>query len=171
MSRERYQPELGQMLFGNPTGEYEMPEYAGSLLHGLLNEFERIFRNMNQKQWDRDEPVSFNGVYFRPYWWGDENAPEASLPNFGLDGDGIEIRWYKHPGRGLSVTHDLTPGQWAAWHDRVARALHLHEWNREAERHGVHEGNGSRIAGDMLHPDDVYHWYVEFPESTPPERG
>jgi hypothetical protein len=142
-----YRPELGQMFFGNPAGEFEMPEYACSLLVGVLDEFGRVFWNQHQKSWDRDEAVTMGGVTFRPYWWGDDNAPEAALPNLQLEGDLVEIRWYKHSKRGQSCNHVLTPGQWAAWHDRVMRALKLSDYERDSL--------------GRTHPDEAYDWYAE----------
>lgn len=69
------------------------------------------------------------------------------MPNFQLDGDPIEVRWYKHARRGQSVNYDLTPGQWAAWHDRIIRALKMHEYERDSI--------------GMRHPDECYQWHVE----------
>jgi hypothetical protein len=47
-----YEPELGQAVFGNPTGIYELPEFAEALLKYLLDEIERIYWNVNQKKWE-----------------------------------------------------------------------------------------------------------------------
>jgi hypothetical protein len=44
-------------------------------------------------------------------------------PNFGISGDPVQIRWYKYPGRGMSVNVALDPIGWQAWHDRVFDAL------------------------------------------------
>lgn len=140
-----YTPEVGQMLFGNPTGAFDMPPYACSMLHGLLKHFDRIYWNKHQKEWQRDENTELGPVYFRPYFWGDDDDPRVAEANFGIAGDPVEIRWYKHPARGQSVNMEMTPGQWAAWHDRVYRALSLFE----------HEPRY------MTHPDEVYHWHVE----------
>lgn len=49
--------------------------------------------------------------------WVERNphAPTCSptLPNL-VYGD-VEIRWYKHPGRGVSVQRAVTADEWAAW--------------------------------------------------------
>ena len=143
-------PEVGQLLFGNPMGEFEMPPYACSMLHGLLQQFDRIYWNEHQREWNRDAHVMLGSVYFRPYYWGDDDA-ESDLPNFGITGDPVGIRWYKHPGRGQTANVELTPRQWAAWHDRVYRALSQHEYERWS----------MRSPGTMLNPDTVYTWCTE----------
>jgi hypothetical protein len=47
------------------------------------------------------------------YWWGDEDAPEAARPNFRHPPSGIEVRWYKYIGRGMSADRGQ-PDDWAA---------------------------------------------------------
>lgn len=62
--------ELGQMVFGNPWGEYECPHWVDALVRELLREIERVFWNKNQREWDRCEDPKIPGVEFRPYYWG-----------------------------------------------------------------------------------------------------
>ena len=81
MSQE---PELGQIAFGNPTGDYGTEEWQDALLDYLLEEIDRIYWNNNQEEWNRRDP-EFSGVEFRPYYWGD-NEKEASKPNFKIKG-------------------------------------------------------------------------------------
>ena len=108
--------ELGQALFGNPVGEYDMPEYATALLHTLLHQMEIEFWKREQKNWERYEDPQIPGIVYRPYCWcncGDEHTPEcpARLSNF--EYDGVEIRWYKYPGRGMTCNKELTPNEWS----------------------------------------------------------
>lgn len=111
--------ELGQMVFGNPTGAYGMPLYADALLESLLSEIERVFWNTKQKEWDRFDDPEIPGVTFHPYYWGDD-LEKSSLPNFLSDlFPAQEIRWYKHPGRGTSCTVEYTPAQWVEWYTAV----------------------------------------------------
>jgi hypothetical protein len=122
-----YQPELGQSLFGAPTGEYDLPEYAEALFFGIWREIVRVFCNKNQRDMDSrgaDDP-GVPGITVRPYWWGDEDAPEASLPNFAF-GE-AQIRWYKYPGRGMSCNVTWTPDQWVAWFDAAIAAIRAFE--------------------------------------------
>lgn len=69
--------------------------------------------------------------------WEERGCAEtcvSRLPNFGLRGDAVQIRWYKHPGRGMSTSVQMTADEWVAWHDRVMEALddveHAHDISR-----------------------------------------
>ncbi len=106
---KRFEPELGQMCFGNPTGQHECPEYITALLNHLADEIVRVEGNKGNKI----EPLTSNvgGEYIvdmfemRSYYWGDDEGI-AALPNFKY-GD-IEVRWYKHSGRGASINHPIS---------------------------------------------------------------
>jgi len=110
---------IAQSLFGQPTGDYGTPEWVDSMLNGLLDLFDTCYWNVNQEQFGRHEAADVGPVHFRPYSWGEEDGG----PNFWIDGDEQQIRWYKHPGRGQSCAIDYTPEQWIAWHDAVRKAL------------------------------------------------
>lgn len=116
------EPELGQMLFGAPTGEYGTSELGDACVKHVLAEIDRVFWNRNQKKWDRYEDPKIPGVTFRPYYWGDDE-PEAALPNLTIDGSPVEIRWYKYPMRGGSVNLDLTPDAWQEWLNLSIRTI------------------------------------------------
>lgn len=64
---------------------------------------------------------------YRAYWWGDEDAPDGALSNLAIDGDDVEVRWYKYPGRGMSVNRPMTPADWIAWHDLAVGLLRDHD--------------------------------------------
>lgn len=69
--------------------------------------------------------------------WEERECAEQCIsnrPNFGIDGDVIQIRWYKYPGRGMSVSVPLSPEQWIDWRDRVTAALAQAEQDHEAKR-------------------------------------
>lgn len=112
MSKE---PELGQMLFGNPTGNFGTSEWVDALIAYLLDEIERVHWNKYQKEWGRYEDPKLNGVTFNPYYWGDDEK-EAEKPNLKFDsGSGQEIYWYKHPGRGQSSLIYFGKTEWINW--------------------------------------------------------
>ena len=92
------------------------------MMHGMLNEYERVFWNNNQRIFNSDEESSIGRVYYRPYCW-DEESPRCDLPNFGLSDDPVEIRWYKYFSRGLECNIKLSRGEWIAWHNRVVGEL------------------------------------------------
>ena len=118
-----YTPELGQACFGQPTEDFEMPRFAESMFDGIMFEVRRVFGNMKQEQWHDHMPADFGKAHVRPYSWGDEDAG----PNFWVDSHPLRIRWYKHPGRGMSANMVMDPAAWAEWHDLVMNEL------REAE--------------------------------------
>src|SRR5690242_17897709 len=100
--------ELGQMVFGNPTGEHSCPHWVDALVFEILSEIERVFWNKNQRVWNRYEDPQIPGIEYRPYYWGDDDA-EAEKPN--LKHGNVEVRWYKHPGRSSTLNveakHDV----------------------------------------------------------------
>lgn len=123
-----YTPELGQAVFGAPTGEYELPRYADALFTAIWRELGRVFWNREQRDFASrgEEDPKIPGFTVRAYRYDD--APESELPNF-VFGD-VEIRWYKWPGRGMSANVDWTPEQWVTWFDAAMTALHEYDLKR-----------------------------------------
>jgi hypothetical protein len=96
--------ELGNLFFGHSRGEYEFPD------RDIVNsrEWESL---MTATDMAEDYHCSYyeNDVFvIRPYWWGEDDAPEASMPNFLYKPTGFEIRWYKYPFRDSYMNQDLT---------------------------------------------------------------
>lgn len=121
--------ELGQLIFGNPTGDFETEEWADALVEGLLAEIDRVYWNKNQKEWNRCADPSLDGIEFNPYYWGDiestdpEDVAEREKPNLKFSFSPLEIRWYKHPGRGQSSNLDWSPAEWCAWYVLALRVI------------------------------------------------
>jgi hypothetical protein len=114
------QPELGQMVFGNPWGEYECPAYVDALVRDLLREIGRVFWNVNQREWDKCEDPTIPGIEFRPYYWGSDED-EAAKPNL-KHGD-VEVRWYKHPMRSSSLNVEPDPAVIIPWFESALAAI------------------------------------------------
>lgn len=93
---EGFVPELGQMMFGTPNvaGNHDA-EWAR---HGLYSISEALGNERPGYACDFENDV----FEMHPYWWGDEDAPEAERPNFRHKASGLEISWYKYIGRGMS---------------------------------------------------------------------
>lgn len=121
---DHYEPELGQLCFGNPTGEYPVPQYAAALISGIAAAIEIAFWNREQREWDRCEDPRIKGLVFRPYYWGDDDE-HAVLPN--LEFEGIEIRWYKYIGRGMSVNKALSEKEWCDWYTNLYNLIQKQE--------------------------------------------
>jgi len=118
----KMEPELGQACFGTYR-EYEMDSHADALLMALLAEVGRVYWNQHQKQWYYED-TGIPGLITNPYDWGDDDDAGVA-PNFAYDG--VEISWYKYPGRSMSVNKELTVNEWAAWFYKVLDAVRAYE--------------------------------------------
>lgn len=114
-------PELGQLAFGNPTGNYPCPHWCDALVREVLRQIEIWFFNKNQRAWDLQEDPTIPGVECRPYYWGDDET-EAARPN--LSFDGVEVRWYKHPMRGSSLNVEAEPYGMVEWFETCLSGYH-----------------------------------------------
>jgi len=120
-------PELGQMCFGNPTGSCAVPEFVEALLSHVFGEIGRVYGNVHQQSWRYLSDPGMPGIEVRPYYWGDD-PEDAAKPNFAFSG--VEIRWYKHPGRSMSCTRTLTEAEWVSWFDDCLKAIREFEDSR-----------------------------------------
>lgn len=119
-----YQPEIGQMCFGNPWNGYAVPEFVEAMVVSLNHESNRIHRNNTQRFGDHlgeGVNVKMGEVDWHTYWWGDDEAPEASLPNLAFQD--VEIRWYKHIGRGMSTNVEKTEAEWVTWFNAAMASI------------------------------------------------
>ena len=107
-------------------GPYRVPDYAESLLRDALERLE-----------DREDSLdifyadgwSVPGLTLRPFWWGDDAAPELALPNFAFGG--VRIWFYKYWGRGMSCDVDWTPDGWIALWRALCLAIDASEEDDE----------------------------------------
>lgn len=111
---ERFEPELGQMVFGQPTQEYDGGELLDAALTYLSEELDRVLWNRLQKECP--SPFANSGARFETeglaihsYDWGSENQP------WNLKCGDVEISWYKWSGRGQSVNKPMTPNDIAVF--------------------------------------------------------
>ncbi len=118
---KKYNPELGQAAFGNPNGEFGLPEFAEALLDYIFEEIGRRFWNKHQKEWSDAFDPEIPGIEVRPYWWGAKDSPQAAKPNFKF-GD-VKIWWYKYRGRGMSCNVTLPPDAWVGWFERCLKTI------------------------------------------------
>lgn len=135
-----YELNLATMEPNEELGEeFEVPEHGRALLMYLLSEIGRVYWNREQKEWDLSAmpDPKIPGLRVRPFNWADDNA----LPNF-VFGD-VEIRWYKHPGRGLSCNRDLDASGWIKWFGECLSAIQAEEAGREDAVFGLMQGSGN----------------------------
>jgi len=105
-----YTPEVGQAVFGAPWDDFDLEEQCPQASHFLRAICELLPTPDGCMSGAADWQDEFFEVH--PYWWGDEEAPEASRPNFRRGG--VCVRWYKHCGRGLSTNVQMSNEEWLA---------------------------------------------------------
>ena len=116
-----------QAMTGEKHEAYEATDFHEALLFAIAREIGRVHYSRYQTSWDRwsDDP-HIPGIQWRSYITdcgcleeNDSFIPQhaedcpAIQPNFGFAG--VEFRWYKYPGRGMSVSKILSATEWASW--------------------------------------------------------
>ena len=111
-------PELGQLVWSNaPMAAHGLPWYA---MDGLLQLGDAIseLRDDEPLTINYGSPPFENNVFaMRTYCWCDGESSgheDGCPPNFEYKPRGLRVFWYKHVGRGASVTEQLTPDDWRA---------------------------------------------------------
>lgn len=107
----------------------DAPRYIVALLEGIESELDRIMWNIYQEEYD--SPFRNTGNEFicdtfevHAYYWGDDDEL-YDRANFKC-GD-IEVRWYKHVGRGPYLNKPITPDEAVAMFDKCMEALKRYE--------------------------------------------
>ena len=106
---DKYIPELGQAIFGQPHQEFEVPEIWIAALQAISYQLDTHMWNKHQVEY-QDNPFSNSGGEFKndtfhavAYSWGDDEQP------YNFKWRDIEISWYKYLSRGTSSNKVLTP--------------------------------------------------------------
>ena len=116
------------------TEIFEATDFHEALLFSIAREIGRVHHNRYQASWDRwsDDP-HIPGIHWRSYRY-ECGCPEendfiprhtedcqAILPNFRFEN--ISFRWYKNPGRGMSVSSNMSESEWVSWFDRCLAVI------------------------------------------------
>lgn len=126
-------PEPGQFAFGGPVEQWEAPDYVTALLQYVGGEIARV--ECNRLQEPVEPPTGWIGEYstevftMRGYRYP-EDDDDVPPPNFEADVKGIgriELRWYKHLGRGMSVNRSLSPKEWVQVFDVCVASIRATE--------------------------------------------
>ena len=125
MTHSKYSPELGQALFGNPTSEYECPDFIEAGLRYLDYNIEIYCTNLEQVYIspfeNRGANINMCDVFeVNSYYWGDDEELK-NRPNFKC-GD-FEVRWYKYLGRGMSMNQEIDANRFFEIIDKCLDAL------------------------------------------------
>lgn len=106
--------ELGNLMFGNSRGTYEFPSRAlvDSEEWRDLCEKAQVDPLYGTPETDRDFFGFDNDVFtIRPYYWGEDDNEEASLPNFHYKPTDFRIDWYKYAFRDSYMNQDLSESE------------------------------------------------------------
>jgi hypothetical protein len=127
-----YQPELGQMIFGQPHQNHEVSNLVDAALCRIRDELDRVMWNVNQEQYS--SPFGNTGNAFKcetfevhAYSWGDDEQP------FNFKWRDVEISWYKYLGRGMSSNMEIPPALVSEMLDDCLRAAAAWEHSDEAK--------------------------------------
>jgi hypothetical protein len=99
-----YEPELGQRCFGQPSQSYQVPNHLLAAIKYIKEELERVMWNKNQDPtYSPFESVADKFVCpifdVEAYSWDEEYEQPW---NFRYNT--LEVSWYKHLGRGMSMS-------------------------------------------------------------------
>ena len=100
-----FEPEMGQAVWGNSYGEQDFDSLQDSYI------VEYMLRTIAfYATGDAGYAGDFQNDVFemRSYYWGDDEEKEE-LPNFRHYKSGLQIRWYKYIGRGMSTNGTVCP--------------------------------------------------------------
>lgn len=100
-----YQPELGQMCFGQPWQPMECPDKVLSALRALQNTFDVVRDDINPFG---NNGTRFDGEKFKAhaYSWNEEEEQE-----FNFAWRDVSVSWYKYLGRGTTINREMTDGE------------------------------------------------------------
>lgn len=104
--------ELGNLLFGHSRGSFEVDRDLQDSFewHQLISLSDSDFYGHTSNKIKENDVGGYENEVFaiRPYWWGDDDALQAQMPNFLYKPTGFEIRWYKYPFRDSYMNKNLS---------------------------------------------------------------
>lgn len=116
-------PELGQIVFGQPHQEFDVPMIMEAAIFRIRDVLDTVMWNINQKEYD--SPFSNSGNSFKnetfeavAYSWGDDEQA------YNFAWKDLRISWYKWAGRGMSSNILITPELAAACLEDCVASLH-----------------------------------------------
>lgn len=123
-----YEPELGQMVYGQPWQRYQCPEWMLAFLNYIADELSRVMENIAQESM-YETPFDNYGSRFEcdtfaveAYSW-DEDTEQPWNFKWG----DVEVSWYKYLGRGTSINQELTPERGIEMLDDCLAAIRRYE--------------------------------------------
>jgi hypothetical protein len=135
---KKYEPELGQMCFGQPWKEYEVSEILIAALRAIEYKLDIVMWNINQEEYN--SPFGNTGNRFKckvfevqSYNWNDDE-----IQGYNFKYKDIEISWYKYLGRGTTVNKAITNDEISKMLDDCLSAVKKYEKTERKQK--VKEG-------------------------------
>lgn len=104
--------EIGNLLFGRSRGSFAVDRSLQDSFEWeqLINMSDSDFYGHTSNKCKENDVSGYENEVFaiRPYWWGDDDALQAQMPNFLYKPTGFEIRWYKYPFRDSYMNKNLS---------------------------------------------------------------
>lgn len=106
-----FEPEFGQMVFGQPWKEHKCPEILDAAIESIRADVGRILWNAGFGEMDPfcNSSCAFRAPNFGVWaydWTRDDDDPQPY--NFARPDMDIYISWYKRMGRGVSVNREVS---------------------------------------------------------------
>ena len=108
MKTKIHTPELGQLIFGQPSKKYECSNLMEAAFLLIEKELKIVLWNIHQKQ--LPSPFGNNGTNFKykdleieSYIWNDDIEQ-----HYNFKYKDIEVSWYKSMGRSMSQNRKIT---------------------------------------------------------------
>lgn len=100
---KEYEPELGQMLFGQPSQELECPDYIDAALEFLATLFDN--KRLSDENPFRNTGWEWSNEIFevKAYSWNEDIEQKYNFKY-----RDIEVSWYKYLGRGNSINREVS---------------------------------------------------------------
>jgi hypothetical protein len=101
-----YEPELGQMCFGQEPQKFECPDYVAAALECLANFFYN--KEISSENPFRNTGARWSNFLFtvNAYDWNEDN-----IQPFNFKYKDVEVSWYKYLGRGMSINREVSEGE------------------------------------------------------------
>ena len=110
MSNDTYDPEMGQMLFGQPHQEYKASDLVLAVIRFVEERLARAYWNVHQQSM---RPCDNSGDRFdcdtfsiHAYSWNEDEDQQ-----FNFRWRDFRVSWYKYAGRGSSMNRELSPNE------------------------------------------------------------
>ena len=118
--------EIGNAIFGNSRGTYEVPrEQFEDAFFLLLKKIGLDGYGYSEKGWNKNYATFENDTFLiRPYYWGYDDSI-ASLPNFVYKPTNFEIQWYKYPFRDSYMNQNISIKQFKEIIKRCKKSVYI----------------------------------------------